>query len=517
MLLLRIDHRSREPIYRQIVRQISELVQADALKAGDHLPPTRVLAQELGISRFTVAQAYEQLWASGYTESQQGSRTQIRARPKQADCVTRGQQPSPGSFHWSRAAEALRARYERVLRRVPPEKDWIDFAPLTLDPKIFPLSDLRRQFAWALREKQAPLLNYAEPAGYMPLRQYVASRMKRHGVEIHPDQVLITHGSLQGLALIVRLLVDPEQTVAIEQPTYPAAMSVLRAHGAKLVGIPMLSDGMDLDVLERALKARNIQRRPVLIYSIPTYQNPTGITTQQPHRERLLSLCAEHQVPLVEDGFQEEITFFGRVVSPIKSMDREGLVFYLGSFSKVFVPGLRIGWIAAAREAITELARLKQVEDVSCSPFVQAALSRFCASGAYEVHLRRMNRVFSGRLRRTLEAVEKHLPLGKLRFVAPTGGYLLWLQLEGLTVSEPDLMAALHRHRVSAAPASWFYSKEPGQLGLRLSISSLEGDQIEEGILRLGRALDERYRTGERAGGEDKPRKTTGRRSARGT
>jgi len=492
MLLLRIDRTSNEPIYLQIARQVIELVQSGALRAGDGLPPTRVLAADLGVSRFTVSQAYERLWASGYTQARQGSCTVIRARPKSVrrGAVTAREQPA--RLRWSRAVEKLVSRPDRAPILVRPDQDWTDFSPLTLDPRLFPLDDLRRQFAWVLRGSHAPLLNYAEPTGYLPLRQFVASRMKRHGVDIEPDQVLITHGSLQGLALIVRLLVNPGQVVAIEQPTYPAATRLLALHGAKIAGVPMLSDGMDLDVLERLLCARDARRRPVLVYTIPTYQNPTGITTPQPHRERLLSLCSKQGVPLVEDGFQEEITYFGRVVSPIKSMDQRGQVFYLGSFSKVFVPGLRIGWVAAQVDAIRQLARLKQAEDISCSPFVQAALTRFCASGAYELHLRRMNRVFSGRLKRALAALERHVPRAQVRFVPPTGGYLLWLQLEGLALTEEQFLASLHRHRVSVAPGSWFFVNPPRQPAIRLSISSLDGDELEAGIARIGKALGAR-------------------------
>lgn len=489
MLLLKIDRTSSEPVYHQIARQVVELVQSGALKVGDRLPSTRALAGELGVSRFTVAQAYDWLWSSGYTEGHQGSCTTIRARPKPAKRSGQISTERPPRMRWSRAVETLRARYDRAQHPPAHSKECIDFSPLTIDPRLFPLSDLRRQFAWVLRDSHAALFNYADAAGYLPLRQFIASRMQRHGVDIEPDEVLITHGSLQGLALIGRLLVNPGQAVAIEQPTYPAAASLLTLSGARILGVPMLPEGMDLDALERLLSTRHAQRRPALVYSIPTYHNPTGITTQQPHRERLLSLCTKHGVPLVEDGFQEEITYFGRVVSPIKSMDHRGMVFYLGSFSKVFVPGLRIGWIAAHKSAITQLTRIKQAEDISCSPFVQAALSRFCTTGAYELHLRRMNRVYSRRLEQALAAIEKHLSWAQVRFVPPTGGYLMWFQLEGLRINEARLLAVLGEQRVAAAPASWFYVGSTKTLGFRLSISSLNAQEIETGISRLGKAI----------------------------
>ncbi len=488
MLLIKLDRGSREPVYRQIAQQIAKLVQTDALRAGDELPPTRSLAATLSVSRFTVSQAYDELWAQGYIESRQGSTTRVRPRPKLALPATTTAVRSGAPLHLSRAARVLEKREERALLPERGKAGFIDFSPLTLDPRCFPVDDLRGAFARVLRREHTNLLNYADPAGYGPLRDFVAARMKRHGIELGPSEVLITHGSEQALSLVLRLLANHGETVALEQPTYSTAMFLLEAQGLRALGVSVRESGMDLDALDAALRRRP-ERRPALVYTIPTYQNPTGITTSQSHRERLLELCERHQVPLVEDGFQEEISYFGRAVLPIKSMDRSGCVFYLGSFSKVFVPGLRMGWVAARPDAIRHLARLKHVEDLSCSPFVQAALHRFCASGAYELHLRRMNRTFAGRMRRAVAALRAQLPKSRVHFDEPSGGYVLWLRLSGIAATERDVLDALHHERVAATPGSLFYATPPPELALRLSVSSLDGDEIEEGARRLGRAL----------------------------
>jgi DNA-binding transcriptional MocR family regulator len=252
----------------------------------------------------------------------------------------------------------------------------------------------------------------------------------------------------------------------------------------------MREEGMDLDRLESLLAERSGRKSAAsLVYSIPTFQNPTGITTGQPHRERLLALCEKYRVPLAEDSFQEEITYFGKAVLPIKSMDSGGLVLYLGSFSKVLFPGVRLGWIVARREFIETLTLIKRVGDISCSPLMQAALHRFCESGSYELHLRRVNREFARRMKLAIEALRRHLPADKAFFAEPSGGYLIWIRLSGIAKSEEEILASLKKRGVLAAPGSLFFAERPEELHIRLSISSLGEAEIEEGAKRLGAAL----------------------------
>jgi GntR family transcriptional regulator/MocR family aminotransferase len=358
---------------------------------------------------------------------------------------------------------------------------------MTLDPRLFPVEELRRSFGYVLGPRHADLLNYADAAGYLPLREFVATRLQRHGVTASAEDVLITNGSQQGLTLVVDLLVDEGDEVIVENPTFHGACALLRARGAHLVGVPMRSDGMALDHLLRKLKTR---RKPAFIYTIPSFHNPTGTTTSPSHRERLLRICEQARVPLVEDGFQEEFTYFDQAVRPIKAMDRVGSVIYLGSFSKTFVPGLRLGYVVAHPDLVRTLSLGKYVTDLSCSPILQAALCRCCLSGAYERHLRRMNREFMGRMRCAIEALEAELPRGAVVWDAPKGGYLIWLRPTART-SEGRLLEALERQGVRAAPGRPFYANGSKEVALRLSISSLDERAIREGVRRIGLALRE--------------------------
>ena len=495
MLIVKLDKTSQEPIYRQIVGQIVQLVEDDSLKEGDVLPPTRELASMLAVSRFTVSQAYHHLWAKGYIESKPGSYTRVRGRPKLASCPAKGKTNVQVSLRARVATGAARPGADLVpvnTHSVGNRNGIIDFSRFILDERLFPMDAFRTALHRSLTRKRADLLNYAESAGYAPFRKYIADRMRTHCVSADPEEILITSGSMQGIELVTKLLTDRGQSVAVEEPTFASVLPLFQLFGATADPIPMRTDGMDLDILEQRLiagKNRGVQM--AFVYTIPSFHNPTGITTKQDHRERLLSLCEQFNVPFVEDSFQEEITYFRKAVLPIKSMDRTGLGLYIGSFSKVLFPGLRIGWIVARREWIERLTLLKRLSDISTSPFIQAALLKFCESGAYEQHLRKINRIFARRMEVALAALATNLPSSHVSFIRPSGGYLVWLKIEGIDGGEARIKAALLKHGVSAAMGGPFFTQPPAEIYLRLSISALDEDQIVEGAKRLGRVLRE--------------------------
>ena len=210
---------------------------------------------------------------------------------------------------------------------------------------------------------------------------------------------------------------------------------------------------MDLDILEQQLK----ESRPRLIYSIPTFHNPTGISSSQAHRERLLKLCETYSVPLVEDGFEEEMKYFGKAVLPIKSMDKQQVVIYLGTFSKVLFPGIRVGWIVAPKNLIPRLGRIKQVSEICGSPLTQAAVYQFCKQGFYELHKKRLHRVYRKRMQIALQACREFLPTDIIQFTKPDGGYLIWLTLLNSGIEEEKLIQQLLDDGVAVSPGSKFF------------------------------------------------------------
>ncbi|MBI5442231.1 MAG: PLP-dependent aminotransferase family protein [Deltaproteobacteria bacterium] len=495
MMLIPIDTSSSIPLYRQVRDRIVELVEKGALRPGDRLPPTREHAATLGLHRTTLVRAYDELRALGYLESRPGSYSTVRrrARPPSVRLApgNSGRDAKVSAFRWKAlVTPGARIALADVARE---EEDHaaaggvIDFSRLSADPRLAPCEELGRYLKRALVRGKGEMLGYADSAGEGPLREAISRRMRTHGVDVSPDEVVVTAGAQSALDRCLRLLAKPGDRVVAEAPTYGLAHRLFRVHGVKVVEVPMLGDGMDLDALARAL---GHGPAPRFVYTMPNFHNPTGVTTSQAHRERLLAICEEKGVPIVEDGFEEEMKYFGEAVLPIKSMDARGTVLYVGTFSKVAFPGLRLGWIAAPREVVAHLSALERVTSLGGNTLIQAAVARFCASGALESYLRRVPRVFRKRMQATLRALDASIP-ASVAWPRPAGGYLVWMRLSGPPDSEPETCARLLGAGVRVAPGRPFFGAPPSAPYARLSIACLDEEAIAEGCRRIGRVLRE--------------------------
>jgi len=485
MLILTVDKASTVPVYRQIYERIGRLVDDGTLVPGDRLPPTRVLAQTVGVHRSSVLRAYGELWALGYLESRPGSYSTVRRR-----VPTRAAVPAAEGtlIDWAAVStpttRGARDDAARLGRERETRESVVDFARLSADRRIIPSDDLRRCLKAALLEEGRELLDYGDAAGYRPLREVIARHMRTHAVAVSADEVLITSGAQHALDLVLRLLTRAGNRVAVEAPTYGAALALFRFHGLDLVEIPMGPEGMDLDALDDVIARRG----PRLVYTIPSFHNPTGITSGQAHRERLLALCEARRVPIVEDGFEEEMKYFGKAVLPIKSMDTRGVVIYVGTLSKVVFPGLRIGWIAAPRECVDRLVAIQRVSCLTGNSLAQAAAARFCRVGHYDAHLRRVHRVYRKRMQAMLRGLADHMPRG-VEWTRPSGGYTLWLRVTGTKADEDTLQARLLRDGVRVSPGNLYFQTPRAEPSFRLSIACVTETEIEEGCRRLGRSL----------------------------
>ena len=491
-LLIHLDRKSGRALFGQIFEQVAELIRSGALEPGERLPATRALAQSLGVNRSTVMRAYEELWVAGYLESRPGSYTLVRRRMELAGGRSG---PVRGLIPWEErtaagAGEVLAAAAREAALLAGAERSGIiNFVPLSPDSRLFPLDDFRRCMGQVLAEQGQSLLQYGDPLGYAPLRKLIARRMNLHGVSLAASEVMVTAGAQGGLDIVLKLLLEPGAGVVVESPSYTRALDAFRLARARLIPLPMTGEGMDLEALEKTLAGEPV----ALIHTMPNFHNPSGATTSQEHRERLLMLCQNHRVPLLEDGFEEEMKYFGKTAPPVKAMDRQGVVIYLGTFSKTLFPGLRTGWIAADRGLIERLAPIQRSLLLCGNQVDQAALELFCRQGYYDRHLRRIHRVYRRRMKAALAALETHLDPARLGWTLPSGGYTIWLQAReaatGQGIDEPGLAAHLLAHGVAVLPGGPHYLGPPEGLRFRLSIAHLEEADIEEGIRRLGRAF----------------------------
>jgi DNA-binding transcriptional MocR family regulator len=309
--------------------------------------------------------------------------------------------------------------------------------------------------------------------------------MRRAGMHLDADDILVVNGAQQGLDLVCRALLDPGDAVAVEAPTYANLLPVLRLHRAEILGIPMTGAGLDLDRLEVILRTRRVK----FLYTMPHFQNPTGTTTSLEHRQRLLEITGRHGVIVLEDGYEEDLRWDGDGSPALRALDASGRVCYLGTFSKGLVPGFRIGWLVAERYLLGKLAHLKRTTDYHTSLVLQAALAEFCRRGDYDAHLRRLRRTYRARMIAAAAAFARHMPAG-VHWRVPRGGYCLWVEMPA-SVSVDELLARLGRDGVHVTPGRHFFAGEPDCGCFRMSISRTGVEEIETGIAIVGRHLHE--------------------------
>jgi DNA-binding transcriptional MocR family regulator len=491
MLLIKLNEKKHIPKTQQIIGQIRKKIEEQVLRPGEKLPSTRSLAGKLGLHRSTIALAYQELWSLGFVDLLPGAAARVRERRQIA---TLANSTEKGIINWEVSASAAgneifqkHLNYPRVSGN---KKNSIDFSRLTMDDRLFPQEQFRSCLNKVMKKQGAVLLSYGDPAGYLPLREHLARHLQQHGIAVNSNEIFITNGSQQAIDLVFRMIAAPGKSVAIESPTYSGILPLLRFSGLKALEIPVLSDGMDLLLLEK-----NIQKEPPsLIYTMPNFQNPTGSSTSQTHRERLLALGEKYRIPILEDGFEEEMKYFGKVVLPIKSMDKHHLVIYCGTFSKVIFPGIRIGWIAAERQCIERLTAIRRFSELSSSMILQAAMHQFCKNGYYDRHISRMHRVFRKRMQTALSAIRQHISPRWAEWTEPSGGYLIWLKLKPFPSGAPDWNSLFDSYGVSAAYGIDFFFSEASDPYFRLSISTLDNEEIQEGIKRLSKMLKHLYK-----------------------
>jgi DNA-binding transcriptional MocR family regulator len=458
-------------------------IRVGKLRAGDRLPPTRILADDLNLNRGTVSSAYDELVAEGVLSAHVGRGTYVEGLPAEKAG------PNGGPFRWTdhfsdvEAVPRERELLAQASRRAGP--DMISFAGLVPDESLYPVRALGQALGQVLEEEGAPLLAYGPPGGHDAfvdfLRRYLA---EERGVVQGENELLVVNGSQQALDLLARAFVRPGDTVLVEEPSYFGALEIFRGYGARLVGVPVDDQGMTVSGLETTLT----RERPKLIYVMPTFQNPTGSTLPASRREELVRLAARYHVPIIEDDFDGELYFDEAPPRPLKSLPGSDPVIYIGTPSKMLFPGLRIGWVAGAEPVIKRLSRIKQVSDLSGSPLLQAALARFAEAGELKKHMPVVRKAYGRRMRRLLSALEEHMP-GGVTWTRPKGGLSILISLPSGIDATEILPQAIERG-VMFTPGRLFFVSD-GANHLRLSIGRVSEDAIEPGARRLGEVIRE--------------------------
>jgi len=465
--------RTERPLYGHLVSLMESAIARGELPSGTRVPPERALARQLRISRTTVVSAYRELESRGLLRGYVGRGTFVCAAPE----------PEGTPFAWRGkiAAAALRSS-DSTLRDVV--RNSADSRLLSLaagGPALdrFPNEAFLEAVNHALAADSSAVWGHGPTEGQLALRSAIADR---YGVA--RESVLILSGAQQGLDLLARCLIDPGDAVIMDRPGYLGAIQSFRAAGAKLIGWDIAR--ADSDELEDLL----VRYRPKLIYTNPTFHNPTGATMPIRMRRELLSLAQRYRVPIVEDATYRDLYFTDVPPPSLRDLDDHNLVIYLNSFSKVMAPGLRLGWIAAAPSIVEQIAIIKQRLDPHTPNLVQMAVARLMHQGAFDAHLRGLRTEHAKRCTQMIAAIQRHMPAGSIRFARPTGGLYLWCRLgAGLSAT------ALHERALAAGvtfvPGPAFYPDPAGDSELRLCFTSVLPATAEESIRRLARCIGE--------------------------
>ena len=464
--------RTSRPLYAHLVELLEAAIARGDLPAGGRVPPERELAQRLGISRTTVVSAYRELESRGLLRGYVGRGTFVCAAPD----------PSGAPFAWRGkiAAAALRSNDSILRDTIRHSSDARVLSLAAGEPAIdcFPTAAFQQAVDYVLTRESMAVWHHGPTEGQPVLREAISDRFG-----VPAESVLVLAGAQQGLDLLARCLVDPGDAVIIDRPGYLGAIQSFHAAGAKMIGWDVRS--ADMDELEDLL----VRYRPKLIYTNPSFQNPTGVTMAIRGRRELLRLAERYRVPIVEDATYSELYFAETPPPSLRELDtRQNIVIHLNSFSKVLAPGLRLGWISAAPSIVDQMAIIKQRLDPHTQNLVQFALARLIRNGSFDAHLKTLRFEHARRCGMMLASIGRHVPEGVLRFVRPQGGLYLWCRLAAGHNSRALLDRAL-ASGVAFVPGHAFYADPAGDSELRICFSSVLPDAIDQAVSRLARSL----------------------------
>ncbi|HWI53636.1 MAG TPA: PLP-dependent aminotransferase family protein [Symbiobacteriaceae bacterium] len=468
--MFELDRSSSTPLYQQLRDQIRQRIFSGSLPDGTRLPPERSLANTLGVNRTTVVNAYRDLAAEGLVEGRVGHGTVVLPPPT----------PPPDGpvrpMHWASVSEPedpVVADINAVVRRAGA----ISFAHGEMSPDLFPSAPLGQLFANAFSTGGAPL-GYGPVAGYLPLREAIAAR-----TGVSAGEVLMMGGSQLALYLISRVLLQPGDTIVVEVPSYINTLGMFESAGVRVVPAPVDRDGLQVDGLGEIF----LRYRPKLLFTVPTFHNPLGVTMSLERRKQLLQLAARHQVGIVEDDPWGELRFAGERVPSLKALDPGGYVIYISSFSKSVTPSLRLAWLSGSPAVVERIAAARGILDFRAALLSQWVMDAFLREGHMDRHLQALRPVLLRRRDTLVSALKQHMPAG-VTWHVPQGGYHLWCSLPRPLRSR-RLLSEAARDGVTFMPGDYYGPGDEARRGVRLNFTFPREAEIAEGVKRLAGAV----------------------------
>jgi GntR family transcriptional regulator / MocR family aminotransferase len=485
LLPISIDERGRSPIYRQLYEWVRAAILAGLLRPGQRMPSTRGLAAHLKISRIPTMSAYEQLLAEGYLETFTGLGTRVaRQLPDDALRPAGGQQ---AAHHTPRMRNAPRrvSRRGAALLRTPVESGLSSLSAFRVSlPALdhFPVETWSKLLTRHARAQCRSSMAYGDAMGLLPLREAIAEYLgASRAVRCTPSQILITTGSQQALQLCAHVLLDPGERICMEEPGYPGARNTFAAAGTKVMPVAVGNDGMNLTGLMRQSDVR-------AVYVTPSHQYPTGVTMSAARRLTLLHWAAKNGTWVIEDDYDSEYRFGSRPIASLQGIDTQSRVIYIGSFSKVLFPALRLGYMVIPDDLVLAFAAARDAADIFSSTLYQLVMTDFIREGHFSRHLRRMRMLYMERRRVVVSAIRAVFGESLEVIGADAGMHLVALLPKG--VSDVAVSQAARDARVSVIPLSSCYWKKPARGGLILGYGGVDEEQIQDGMRKLKACIE---------------------------
>lgn len=468
------------PAYIQIKTYIKQLILKGLLQKDEKLPSTRELSQLLKVSRNTVINAYEDLQDEGFIFNIRG-----RGAFVCSILIKAAENTSENSnIYWNNFINdfGLEAENLDIIKHEPSwKKGMISFKSIAPDSTLFDMEQFKKAFYERISLEGDKLLNYGYAQGYKPLIDYLLNYMQNKGINTKGKGLLITNGFTEGFDIVLSTLTNPKDKILCENPTHNTAIKLMKLHKLDIVGIPLEKDGMNINILKDTLS----KNPPKLAYLVPSYHNPTGIITSPEKRYAILSLLESHGVPIIEDGFNEELRYSGAHISPIAALSGTGNnVIYIGSFSKILFPGIRIGWILADSKLINYLESIKRSRNIHTSALDQALLYQYLMDGNFERFLKKARKVYKDKYEFALYCAHKYIPCKQ---ILGEGGLHIFIKLCNLNAR--IILKECIALGVIFTPGDIFYTYDKETNTLRLGFSRNSKDEIEKGFKIIGEVV----------------------------
>jgi 2-aminoadipate transaminase len=394
---------------------------------------------------------------------------------------------------FSKLAKQSKASSIREILKIIQSSNVISLAGGMPDPRTFPVEEIKEICTQILTGDSACALQYSSTEGLLKLREFLFKWLNIDDKKYTTDNIIITSGSQQGLDLVSKALVDPGGIVIVELPSYLAALNVFKSYGAEMIGVPMDSEGIQMELLENTLdKITNKGKKVKFVYTISNFQNPAGVTMSLPRRKKILEIAQKYDFFILEDNPYDKLRFEGEPIPSIFSFDYEGRVINLGTFSKILCPGLRLAWVSGNTEIIDKIAILKQATDLCTPIFNQMIASAYCDQGYIDKNIQSNISIYKEKRDIMLQSLEKHFP-EVASWTKPDGGFFVFVTLPEYIDTDEMLPDAIEE-KVAYVSGSSFYADGKGKNTLRLSFCYPSKEDIEEGIKRLGKVISKKIR-----------------------